>query len=266
MDYEMKIHYTSVTGRRETNEDMHTILLNINNEDKKINPINLLGIYDGHGGGSVSKYLSKNIPSYYCNLKIQPPFSKDYHNLTFETIQQKLLSSKIGYSMGSTCLLNIMYKYKNDIHMNIVNLGDSRLAIVYKNGTTIPITNDHKPDDELEAERINKMGGDVYLDTEGVCRVGDLSLSRSFGDEDNAPYISQKPDVYYKKLCEETKYIVMGCDGLWDVIQNDEMFELLETLKKKKYNENLASCLANECLKRGGTDNISIIIVEINKL
>lgn len=259
----MEVHFTTVKGRRSSNEDQHTTILNINKTNKNLSPINLFGIYDGHGGSEVSKYLSENIPSYYCYPHLQTPFDKNYHINTFEEIQKKLLEKKIGYSMGSTCLLNIMYKYKDEYHMNIVNIGDSRLTIVYKNGSSKQITIDHKPDDEIENRRIEKMGGEIYLDSEGVYRIGDLSLSRAFGDGDNAPYISQKPDVFYKKICADTKYIVMGCDGLWDVVKNEELYQLLDGFKQNGYSENLASCLATECLKRDCTDNISIIIIEI---
>jgi len=259
----MNIHYTSVKGRRVSNEDKHNIILNLDNNNKNINRINLLGIYDGHGGPNVSQYLETNIPDYYLNSKVSIPVSKDFHTKTFEHIQKKILENKYGFSMGSTCLLNIIYKYKTDYHMNIINLGDSRLTIVYKNGHSSQITTDHKPDDEFERNRIEKIGGEIYNDSEGVCRIGDLSLSRAFGDEDNAPYISQKPDVFYKKICKLTKYIVMGCDGLWDVIANDELYNLLESYKKNK-SKNYASDLVTESLNRGSTDNISIIIIEID--
>lgn len=258
----MNIFYTTVKGRRDANEDRHNLILNINNISDELNAINLLGIYDGHGGSKVSEYLEKNIPLYYCDKENKPPFSYEYHTNTFETIQKKILENSYGYSMGSTCLLNIIYKYKDNYHMNIVNLGDSRLTIIYKNGLSKQITIDHKPDDDKEKTRIEKLGGDVYLDSENVYRIGDLSLARSFGDGDNAPYISQKPDVYYKKICPETKYIIMGCDGLWDVIKNEELYLLLEQFKNNNI-ENLASSLAKECLERGSTDNISIIITEI---
>jgi serine/threonine protein phosphatase PrpC len=260
----MDIHYTTVTGRRESNEDAHNIILNIHNINEKINPINLLGIYDGHGGNKVSEFLEKNIPLYYCGKNLKTPFNKKYHNDTFELLQKKILEQNYGHSMGSTCLLNIIYKYKEEYHMNIVNLGDCRLCIVYKNGIVKPITSDHKPDQEAEKIRIENMGGEIYLDTEGTCRVGDLSVSKAFGDGDNAPYISQKPDVFYKKICNMTKYVVMACDGLWDVINNDELYLLLDNLKKNN-KENLAIGLATEALRRGSSDNVSVIVIEIKK-
>ena len=64
----MNIHYTSVKGRRNSNEDKHTIILNLKKVSEKLNAINLFGIYDGHGGSNVSEYLAENIPTYYVIL------------------------------------------------------------------------------------------------------------------------------------------------------------------------------------------------------
>ena len=259
---ELKIYFTTIKGRRESNEDKHNIILNINGDNPEQNEINLFAIYDGHGGDWVSKYLEANIPNYYMNKKFSPPFDEDYHTQVFQIIQNQLLKKEKGYSNGSTCLLNIMYKYKNDIHMNIVNLGDSRLSIVYVGGESVQVTTDHKPDHKVEKLRLEKMGGDVYKDSEGVFRIGDLSLSRAFGDGDNAPYISQKPDFFYKKITNSTKYIVMACDGLWDVVESESVGKVIFELAKSNP-ENIAVELANWALKKGSTDNISIIIIEV---
>ena len=59
-----------------------------------------------------------------------------------------------------------------------------------------------------------------------------------------------------------TKYIVMACDGLWDVIENNELYGLLESYSNNQ-SKNLAVDLANEALNRNTTDNVSIIIIEI---
>lgn len=262
---ELKIHFTSVKGRRDSNEDRHNIILNIDGDNKKINPINFFGIYDGHGGSWVSTYLEKNISEYYLNKKFIPPFLSEYHNQVFQIIQSQLLknSNSYGYLMGSTCLLNIMYKFEDSIHMNIVNLGDSRLVIVNNNGTTKQITTDHKPDDPKEKIRLETMGGDIYRDSEGTYRIGDLSLSKSFGDGDNAPYISQIPDIFYRKISLETKYIVMACDGLWDVIKSEDIGKIIEEIIKITNTDNIAVELAKYALEKNSTDNISVIVIEV---
>ena len=258
----MNIYYTTIKGRRNSNEDRHNIILNIHNENKNVNDINMLSIYDGHGGTYVSDYLCNNLPLYYCHRELKPPFSKEYHNKVFKINQEKILKNKKGNFSGSTCLLNIMYKFNKEIYFNTVNLGDCRLVIVYKNGNVKQITTDHKPDNFIEKNRINKLGGEIYNDSEGVTRIGDLSVSRAFGDGDNAPYISYLPDIYYNKITPDIKYIVMGCDGLWDVINNNDLYELLE-LYSKKTKINLAADLANEALIKNTTDNVSVIVIEI---
>lgn len=57
------------------------------------------------------------------------------------------------------------------------NAGDSRCVLARK-GQAIPLSFDHKPDNEIEKNRIEKAGSVI---TEG--RVdGNLNLSRSLGD------------------------------------------------------------------------------------
>lgn len=261
---ELKIYFTSVKGRRETNEDRHNIILNINGDDINSNPINLFAIYDGHGGSWVSKYLESNIPNYYMNKKFVPPFNSDFHTKVFQLIQSQLLKNQFGYSNGSTCLLNLMYKYKNEIYMNVVNLGDSRMTIIDTNGISEAVTKDHKPDDTIEEVRLTKMGGEIYKDSEGVVRIGDLSLSRAFGDGDNAPYISQKPDIFIKKITQQTKYIVMACDGLWDIVESEDLGKVInKILKKNPKVDNIAVELAKYALDQGSGDNVSVIVIEV---
>jgi len=69
------------------------------------------------------------------------------------------------------------------------------------------------------------------------------------------------PDVYYNKITNNTKYIVMACDGLWDVVDNKDLSSLLDGYKKEN-SKNLAANLAQEALKKGSYDNVSIIILE----
>lgn len=60
----------------------------------------------------------------------------------------------------------------------VANAGDSR-CIICRNGKPVEMSFDHKPEDDIEFERIKKAGGRVSLDG----RVnGGLNLSRAIGD------------------------------------------------------------------------------------
>jgi len=256
----MKIYNASLKGNRPTNEDKHNIIVN--------NKIKLFGIYDGHGGTHVSAFLEKYIPEFYCSSKLTPPFEKELHEDIFDFIQKKVLSTKKGFSSGSTCCIAIIYNdtKSNEQILNVINVGDSRACIVKKDNTVKQITVDHKPDEEKEKTRIEKTGGEVYVDTEGITRVGDLSLSRAIGDGDQLPHVTHKPDIFYKKL-NKTKYIVLACDGLWDVILNDELGVLIDQFKQNMLNNkttlNPAKSLAELAITRGSNDNVSVIIVDL---
>jgi serine/threonine protein phosphatase PrpC len=124
---------------------------------------------------------------------------------------------------------------------------------------------DHKPASPSEKQRITKQGGVVYFD--GIdWRIDNLSLSRAFGDT-SSPHTSPVPDVYDYKLCSNDKFIILACDGLWDVIDNrtavNFVLHFCYDVKGNRINENvnIAEKLARYAIEMGSTDNVSIIIL-----
>ena len=249
---------TTIVGRRDVNEDSHNVIINLNGQEPNKTNVNLFGIYDGHGGNIISKYLKKIIPKLYYDTKRNTPFKKSLHNKIFNHIQNKILESKYGFTMGSTCLLCFFYNYNNKLYLNTVNLGDCRAVLIYDDNTVKAITTDHKPDEINERIRIKKLGGKIYKDRDNTYRIGDLSVSKSFGDGDNYPFISQEPDIFYDVITDKCKYLVMACDGFWDVIKNEELPQLIKNCNEKY----LSVYLTNIALKKGTDDNISIIVIQ----
>jgi len=84
----INISFTSIKGRRPSNEDEHTIITNINNTNENMNNINIFGIYDGHGGSEISKFVSEELPLYYCTKDKICPFKKKYHESVFNHLQE----------------------------------------------------------------------------------------------------------------------------------------------------------------------------------
>lgn len=77
-------------------------------------------------------------------------------------------------SIGCTANVILLDKMKK---VYAANAGDSR-CVLARGGKAVPLSFDHKPDDEGELKRIEKAGSVV---TEG--RVdGNLNLSRALGD------------------------------------------------------------------------------------
>ena len=274
----MITHSISLIGKRDKNEDQHDIIINLNNENKKLENINFFGVYDGHGGKEVSKYLKENLSNYFTNNFNQYIITdsnnfKKYIEKVFDHLQTKLERKfkNISYNIGSTALIIIMFKYKSDIYTYVANIGDCRSVLCDNKNIPKQLTKDHKPNQIDEKNRIEKIGGKIYFDGYDW-RVGDLSVSRAFGDIDSTPFVTHKPEIFKYKIKKSDKFIIIGCDGLWDVMSNQDVTNfILNKINEIKISNmyrnsenNIAFLLAEYAIKKGSTDNISIIIIFLN--
>ena len=181
------------------------------------------------------------------------------------------------------------------IHNNrciIANVGDSRCVII-KNEKVDFTTTDHKPNTEEERERITKAGGRIYqtarlfplyqngkeIDIPWRVSPGGLSVSRTFGDIEakEEKYGGMKnvvvalPDITEYELSEDINFIVLGCDGIFDVLSNEDLIECskiaIREKKNKKVNELCGEIVGNiikASLAKDSFDNVSCVVIAIN--
>lgn len=102
------------------------------------------------------------------------------------------------------------------------NAGDSR-TVLSKNKTALDMSKDHKPDDPEERKRIYNANGFV----EDGRVNGMLALSRALGDfeyKNNSLFkvkdqvVTAFPDVKTVPITNDTEFILLACDGIWDVM------------------------------------------------
>ena len=271
----MKTHSISLIGKRDNNEDKHKIIINMDNNDKSLAPVNFFAVFDGHGGKNVSSYLEENYHKYFVNKFMDLNYGK-YNSMinnfkkTHEHIQTKLEDKfrNISYTVGSTSLACLFYKKGNCINYYISNVGDCRAVLCNQYNKAIQLSVDHKPNSVDEKNRINQLGGKIYFDGYDW-RVGNLSVSRAFGDIDSKPFVSHSPDVFKYSLSPQDKFLILACDGLWDVFSNQKAINFVLSKMKnmniennnKRNRNNIAQMLANEAIEIGSTDNISVVII-----
>ncbi|XP_051507009.1 protein phosphatase 1G-like isoform X1 [Myxocyprinus asiaticus] len=159
----------------------------------------------------------------------------------------------------------------------VANAGDSR-CVVSEKGKAVDMSYDHKPEDELELARIKNAGGKVTMDG----RVnGGLNLSRAIGDHfykrnkalpPEEQMISALPDVKVLTLNEDHEFMVIACDGIWNVMSSQEVVDFVNERLKTDSVENrplsaiieelLDHCLAPDTSGDGtGCDNMTCIII-----
>lgn len=191
------------------------------------------------------------------------------------------------------------------------NAGDSR-AVACVNGETLPLSRDHKPTLKDERKRIKAAGG--FVEHKRV--NGNLALSRALGDfifkrNDHIPPQEQIvtgneilykikmntkiyliltfnvkniacvafPEVQQFPVTEEWEFVVLACDGIWDVMTSEEVVRFVRTrLAQIKLGDGesrqnvtihpeeiceelLNCCLAPDALMGTGCDNMTVILV-----
>jgi serine/threonine protein phosphatase PrpC len=284
---------TITVTKVELNNNINTNLEN-NIINKEKNDFYFFAVYDGHGGKGCSIYLKENLHN---NIK---EFSKQGIKEAIEITEEKFkveqaLNEKgeISDSSGSCGVMAMIQNNK----IIIANVGDSRL-VLFKNGKVFFATEDHKPNTETEKKRIKNAGGEIYQtftyfplrqngrEIEAPWRVlpGRLSVSRTFGDvEAKDPkfggiggVVMALPDITEFDLDDEFNFMVIGCDGIFDVLSNEEILECVKiVLNEKKVEEinednihdlcgDFAGMIVKGAIAKDSSDNVSCIVVAFN--
>ncbi|KAE8692747.1 putative protein phosphatase 2C 52 [Hibiscus syriacus] len=143
------------------------------------------------------------------------------------------------FCSGSTAVSIV--KQGSNLFMGYI--GDSRAIMGSKDSSgsmaAVQLTIDLKPDLPREAERIKKCKGRVFAlqDEPEVCRVWlpfddapGLAMARAFGDFCLKEYgVISMPEFSHILLTERDQFIVLASDGVWDVLSNEEVVEIVSS-------------------------------------
>ena len=228
-------------------------------------------IFDGHNGKEVSLYLKNNFHKILFNELKLISFTKNWKlnnekiissiKISFEKMDKNIINNKdIKDDIGSTGTILLLYKDPYDNSKKILvsaNVGDSKGILINKNEIN-QITKAHICSDLNEVERIKKEGGVVFRG-----RVfGTLILTRSFGDKEMKKYgVMSIPYCLSSLINENDLYVIIGSDGVWDVISNEDLFKFS---KEKISSEDFAKKIVNLSIDKGTTDNASCLVLKLN--
>ena len=189
---------------------------------------------------------------------------------------------------GTTCIIIIQLEEK----IICANTGDSRAIIVYnkssnnnknknintnkknilENSKVFPLSYDCKPDLPNERKRIYEHGGvvekalDECEEEEGPFRVfakGEdypgLAMSRSIGDIDAKKIgVIPNPQFIEYTINDETKYMIICSDGIWEFISNDEAMEIANKYYLNNDPSGLCQCLYETSLDYWNEEGYSV--------
>ena len=272
---------TEMQGWRTSMEDAKLVELAVDRTTA------LAAVFDGHGGKDVSNYAARVFTrELRANRNFTTGNFPEALKETFLGIDELLRTPnvKVELARGSSDSNDGDYIINNSGCTAVVSLicgdtiyvansGDSRCVLGVK-GKALQMSFDHKPELPIETQRISRAGGYIV---EGRV-MGNLNLSRSLGDltykdnRDLAPenqMITADPDIRSATLTLDTDFMVLACDGVWDVLTCDQCVAFIYDRLKQNLplttivEQLLDRCLASDVTTSGGLgcDNMTCVLL-----
>lgn len=299
--------FSARQGIRRNMEDTHVVQYPFGEEEN----YSFFAIYDGHDGKYAAQLSAQILHKKFLHEYLQNK-NDSVDNLLLKAFEQTEEELKKGvcyidhngimqHSTDSSGTTAITAFLQNNV-LHLAWVGDSR-AILIRNGKVFLVTNDHKPDMQSERLRIENAGGKVILDKQKTHRINGLSLSRALGDfrekKMNSGALIATPEILQTEI-QDDDILVIACDGLWDVMTNEEIAYLINNLMKEndsalkkkyyfypnlglnsyqKYNikpektqeygnthmKLISRALRDEAYNKGSLDNISVMVIHFDQ-
>ncbi|XP_047313873.1 probable protein phosphatase 2C 52 [Impatiens glandulifera] len=194
-------------------------------------PLKLLSFFSSHDSKSSGDREEDKLHSLWRDL-----FLKSYKAMDKELSTHPSLDC---FCSGSTSIT--LLKQGSNLFMGYI--GDSRAVMGSKDENdsmvAIQLTVDLKPDLPREAERIKSCKGRVFAlqDEPEVSRVWlpfddapGLAMARAFGDFCLKDYgVISIPEFSHRILNERDIFVVLASDGVWDVLSNEEVVQIVSS-------------------------------------
>jgi protein phosphatase 2C family protein 2/3 len=228
--------------------------------------IAFVSVFDGHGGGKCSAYLSEN-------LHLKAIANRNFES--FNNAQTVLLDAfkscedewneaaeKVNEFSGSCAIASLIW----GLDVVIAHAGDCR-AVARMGKKTFQLTKDHRPSDPAEKARIYAAGG--FIKNGRV--MGALAPSRGFGDLDvkrKAPspdVIVSEPDITCLRMEPSSKgspsFIVFATDGIWDCMPPERACDVVAKSLAKYNDEEAAAAKLCQVAAELNSDDCSAVVV-----
>lgn len=186
-------------------------------------------VFDGHGGRKAVQHCEERLHHLVAaELRVHPNADSSAIRSSLSSAFRKAdeevndLSSPMSGCTATVALARRLPQGGVELHVG--NVGDSRALLVGSFGTK-RLSIDHRSTELAEAVRVRHRGGFICNNRVG----GSLSVTRSIGDHYLKPGVSCEPDVltHTGQCRDEAVALVIASDGLWDVVSDDEVQEVM---------------------------------------
>lgn len=86
-------------------------------------------------------------------------------------------------------------------------------------------------------------------------------LNSAIGDVTLQPYITCEPEIIEKQIEPDDEYLVLASDGVFDVIENEDVAKIV--LRNARDFLNVSKRLCTEAIIMGSTDNVTALVIDL---
>lgn len=258
-------------GGRSYMEDFHVLIDDLTDflarELMLARPRAFYGVFDGHGGKAAADFASEHLLQHIVEDPAFPDeqaFRRGFQR-TDMALERAWASGSCQCDSGTTALTVLVCGNS----LVVANAGDCR-AVLSRKGKAVDLSNDQKPSSPAERARIEAAGGfveDEYLNGQlGVARaLGDWhmqGLKNSDPSRSSPSPLTSEPEVSEATLTADDEFMILGCDGLWDVFTSQNAIEYARRrLQQHNDPEQCSRELVAEALRRQTSDNLTVVTV-----
>lgn len=251
----------AIRNTRRKMEDRHVSLPSFNQLFGLSDPVDraYFAVFDGHGGVDAARYAAVHV---HTNAARQPELPTDPAGALREAFQRtdqmflrKAKRERLQSGTTGVCALIA------GATLHVAWLGDSQVILVQQ-GQVVKLMEPHRPERQDEKARIEALGGFVsHMDCWRV--NGTLAVSRAIGDVFQKPYVSGEADAASRALTGSEDYLLLACDGFFDVVPHQEVVGLVQShlMRQQGSGLHVAEELVSAARERGSHDNITVMVV-----
>lgn len=261
-------------GCRPTMEDEHICIddlsAHLGDSFKCSLPGSFYAVFDGHRGPEAAAFIKNNATRLFIEDSYMPQSTdvdsvvvkelKDSHRRAFLSADLALANDcYASLSSGTTAITALVLGRC----LLVANAGDCR-AVLSRKGVAVEMSNDHKTSYLPERQRIEELGAfvdDGYLN-------GLLSVTRALGDWDmkiprgEFSALIAEPDFKQVTLTEDDEFLIIACDGVWDVMSSQQAVSLVRRgLRSHNNPQQCAKEVVTEAIRLHTSDNLTVIVI-----
>eukprot|EP00996_Jenningsia_fusiforme_P006152 NODE_735_length_1941_cov_12.185518_g681_i0.p1 GENE.NODE_735_length_1941_cov_12.185518_g681_i0~~NODE_735_length_1941_cov_12.185518_g681_i0.p1 ORF type:complete len:474 (+),score=115.58 NODE_735_length_1941_cov_12.185518_g681_i0:233-1654(+) len=269
--FKVQVGSQTTQGARSSNEDAHQV--------QEQSEAKFFGVYDGHGGKRAAEFLGGELHELLLqNTRLHSAPEQALFEAIMEAEKKFMVRAKEEMLDDGSTLAVVLLIGDTLIAANV---GDSEIVLNRGGEPVILSTVHNMRKNPEEEERILGLGGRVLHKRLGHPNLNphifNIAVTRAIGDlmwkdeeitGGKPSGLIPQPHIQSLTLTENDSFVVIACDGLFDVMTHAEViaFVASQLALPEGSTQKASEELVAEAMRRQSTDNITVIVVSLERL